>query len=76
MEIRNTIYGLPQARALANKLLKKWIAPAGYYKVPHPPRLWNHVSCPIKFTLVVDDFGVKYAGKNNADHLVAAVKGK
>ena len=33
------------------------------------------MSRPIAFTLVVDDFGVKYVGKNNADHLVAVLKG-
>ena len=76
MEIRKAIYGLPQAGALANKLLKKRLAPAGYYEMPHTPGLWKHVSRPIAFTLVVDDFGVKYVSKKNADHLVTALKGK
>ena len=31
VEIRKAIYGLPQAGVLANKLLKKRFAPAGYY---------------------------------------------
>ena len=30
----------------------------------------------IAFTLVVDDFGLKYFNRNNADHPVAALKGK
>ena len=76
MEIRKAIYGLPQAGVLANKLLKKRLAPAGYYEMPHTPGMWKHVSSPIAFTLVVDDFGVKYVNKKNADHLVAALKGK
>ena len=38
--------------------------------------MWKHMSRPIAFTLVVDDFGVKYVGKKNADHLVATLKGK
>ena len=59
MEIREAIYGLPQAGFLANKLLKKRLAPAGYYEMPHTPGLWKHVYRPIAFTLVVDDFGVK-----------------
>ena len=29
---------------------------------------------PIQFTLVVDDFGVKYIGKENAMHLINALK--
>ena len=31
LEIRRAIYGLPMAGALANKLLKERLAPAGYY---------------------------------------------
>ena len=76
MEIRKSIYGLPQAGVLANKLLKKRLAPSGYYNMPHTPGLWKHVSRPIAFTLVVDDFGAKYVGKKNADHLIAALKRK
>ena len=75
MEFRKAIYGIPQAGVLANKLLKKQLAPAGYYEIPHTPGLWKHVSRPIAFTLVVDEFCVKYVGKKNADHLVASLKG-
>ena len=64
------IYGLPQVGALANEQLHKKLAPAGYYKVVHTPRLWKHVTQPVQFSLVVDDFGVKYVGKENVDHLV------
>ena len=28
---------------------------------------------PVQFTLTVDDFGVKYVGKHNAQHLIAAL---
>ena len=59
MEIIKAIYGLPQAVFLANKLLKKRLAPSVYYEMPHTPGLWKHVYRPIAFTLVVDDFGVK-----------------
>ena len=74
VEIRKAIYGLPQAGALANKLLKKRLAPAGYYEVPHTPGLWKHIHRPVAFSLVVDDFGVKYVGKAHADHLIRALK--
>jgi len=70
LEIRKAIYGLPQAGILANKLLRKRLAPHGYYEVAHTPGLWRHVTRPIEFTLVVDDFGVKYVGKQHADHLL------
>ena len=42
--------------------------------MPHTPGLWKHVSRPISFTLVVDDFGVKYVGKQHAIHLTNALK--
>jgi hypothetical protein len=74
VEIRKAIYGLPQAGILANQLLRKRLAPAGYYEVAHTPGLWRHVSRPIQFSLVVDDFGVKYVGKEHADHLIKTLR--
>jgi hypothetical protein len=44
MEIRKGMYGLPQAGILANKLLKLGLAHHGYFKQPHTPGLWKHVS--------------------------------
>ena len=40
----------------------------------HTPGLWRHVTRPVQFTLVVDDFGVKYVGKEHAVHLIKAIK--
>ena len=74
LEIRRAIYGLPQAGILANKLLRERLEPEGYYEVTHTPGLWKHVSRPVQFSLVVDDFGVKYVGKKHADHLLAAIE--
>ena len=68
------MYGLPQAGMLANKLLKKRLAPLGYYKVPHTPGLWRHQFRPVMFTLVVDDLGVKYVGREHAEHLMNAIE--
>ena len=70
LEIQKAIYGLPQAGILANKLLRKRLAPHGYFEVAHTPGLWKHITRPIEFSLVVDDFGVKYVGKEHADHLL------
>jgi hypothetical protein len=70
LEIRKGMYGLPQAGILANKLLVKRLAPFGYYPVTHIPGLWRHKHRPVLFSLVVDDFGVKYVGKEHAQHLI------
>ena len=40
----------------------------------HTPALCTHVTLPITFTLVVDDFGVKYTGKHTALHLLSTLK--
>jgi hypothetical protein len=54
------MYGLPQAGLLANELLEKRLNGHGYRQSKLVPGLWKHDWCPIQFTLVVDDFGVKY----------------
>ena len=46
------------------------MAPHGYFEVKHTPGLWKHISCPLQFTLVVDDFGVKYTRRKDAEHLL------
>ena len=38
------------------------------------PGLFKHENRPVWFTLTVDDFGVKYIVKHNADHLMNALK--
>jgi hypothetical protein len=69
IEIRKGMYGLKQAGLLANQLLQTHLAPFGYYPAWHTPGLWLHKTRPISFTLVVDDFAVKYVGKQHAEHL-------
>ena len=76
LEIRKAIYGLPQAGILANKQLRKKPAKHGYFEVNHTPGLWRHVTRPVQFSLVVDDFGVKYAGHENVQHLINAIQTK
>ena len=76
MQIEKKMYGHPQAGILAKKLLRKKLAPHGYYEMPHTPGLWKHVSRPIPFTLIVDNFGVKYVGKQYAVNLTNALKTK
>ena len=74
MEIQRGLYGLPQSGILANKILRERLKPHGYYKLPHTPGLWKHVTLPVQFTMVVDNFGVKYTGKENIQHLINALK--
>jgi hypothetical protein len=68
IEIRKGMYGLKQAGLLANQLLQR-LSPFGYYPARLTPGLWLHNTWPISFTLVVNDFAVKYVGKQHAEHL-------
>jgi hypothetical protein len=73
MEIRKGMYGLKQAGLLANQLLQKRLKPFGYYPARHTPGLWLHNTKPTAFSLVVDDFAVKYITKSDANHLCDAL---
>jgi hypothetical protein len=68
------MYGLPQAGLLANELLEKRLNEHGYFQSKLVPGLWSHQWRPIQFTLVVDDFGCKYVGKEHALHLQSVLK--
>ncbi|KAL7543533.1 hypothetical protein ACHAWF_007410 [Thalassiosira exigua] len=68
------MYGPSQAGALANKALRKYLAPFGYYECAHTPGLWCHATRPIQFTLVIDDFGVKFKGKEHVYHLIQCLQ--
>jgi hypothetical protein len=69
IEIRKGMYGLKQAVLLANQLLQTRLAPFGYYPARHTPGLWLHKTRTITFSLILDDFAIKYVGKQHADHL-------
>jgi hypothetical protein len=74
LEVQNRMYGLLQAGILANKLLTEQLATKGYMPCHHTPGLWKHKWQPVWFSLVVDDFGVKYIGKQHTIHLVDILK--
>jgi hypothetical protein len=74
LEMRRAVWGLPQAGILANKLLRKRLAPHGYYECKQMQGLWKHTSRPILFTLVVDDFSEKYTNQGDVDHLIGSLK--
>jgi hypothetical protein len=71
--IRKGMYGLKQAGLPANQLLQSRLAPFGYYLARHTPGLWLHKTRPLIFSLIVDNFAVKYVAKQHADHLINAL---
>ena len=56
--------------SLPNNQLIHFLSSYGYAPVRHTPGLWCHTWHTLSFCLVVDDFGVKYIGKEHADHLI------
>ncbi len=76
LKMRRAVWGLPQAGILANKLLRKRLLPHRYYECANTPSPWKHKMQPIFFTFVVDDFGVKYVGREHVEHLIACIKDK
>jgi hypothetical protein len=65
---------MPQAGILAQDLLEKQLNKHGYSQSKTVQGLWTHKTRPILFTLIVDDFGVKYVGKEHAMHLLSILK--
>ncbi len=74
LEIQQAVWGLPLAGILTNKWLRCKLVPFGYYKSTYTLGLWWHKTQSIMFTLVVDNFGVKYDNKSDVDHLIATIK--
>ena len=72
--ITKGMHGLPHAGLLVNVKLTKHLAKYGSHPTKYTPRLWTHESRPIAFTLIVDDFLIKYSTKADADHLLSASK--
>jgi hypothetical protein len=67
------MYGLLQSGLLANELLEKQLNEHGYRQSKLVPGLRKHDTWPIQFTLVVDNFGVKYISEEHANHLKQAL---
>eukprot|EP00536_Pseudo-nitzschia_multiseries_P000416 jgi/Psemu1/915/gm1.915_g len=74
--IKKAWYGLKQSGKIAHDDLVAHLQLYGYRKAPHTEGLFLHDERDISFTLVVDDFGIKYTLQEDVDHLVEAVGAK
>jgi hypothetical protein len=73
-KIRQGMYWLPQVMIIAQELLTKRLMEHGYNQSKTMPGLWTHEWCPITFSLIVDNFGVKYIGEEHVQHLLQTVQ--
>ena len=76
VEIMGAMYGLKQSGKIANDNLIQYLKELGYYPSRKKQGLWLQKIRKISFTLVVDDLGVKYIYKVDADHLFSAIEAK
>ena len=74
IRISKGMYGLRNAAILAYNNLRSKLLPFGYVPVEGTVGLWKHNTRRIKFCLCVDDFGIQYNTKEDADHLLNAIK--
>lgn len=68
------LYGLPHAGRIAQQRLHSHLAAHGYHQCAHTPCLYHHSTNSIFFSLVVDDFGVKFHNKADVDHLITTLQ--
>ena len=73
IEIRRGMYGLPQSGILSQQLLEKRLNKKDYSQDKLVTGICTHSWLPVTFTLCVDDFGVKYVGKQHVDHLMTVL---
>ena len=69
VEIRKGMYGLPQVGLITQERLSIHLDASGYIPSRHTPGLYTHITRITTFTLVVDDFGIKYHHKHDTLHL-------
>ena len=70
------MYGLPQSGQLVYIAPIKHLQLDGYTRAGFTPGLFKHATRDNFFSLVIDDFGVKYTAKNDALHLIYTLNEK
>ncbi len=73
-KITRGMYGLPQSGIIAQELLEKQLAEYGYHQSKIINGFWKHKTRPTCFTLIVNNFAVKYVNNEDEEHLTNAIK--
>jgi hypothetical protein len=73
-KVQHGMYGLPQAGIIAQELLTRCLCKAGYRQSKITPGYWHHDWHPISFTLVINNFGLKYINKDDVKHFMSVPK--
>ncbi len=73
-EIRKGMYSLPQVLLIAQELLEQQLSKVGYSQSKIIPGLWTHERRQTCFTLVVNNFAIKFRKMEDAQHLIQDLK--
>ena len=76
VRIKKGMYGLVQSGISTHYAIKEHLNPYGYATENIIQYLWTHTAKDINFTLLVDDFGIEYTHKKDADHLILSLQAK
>ena len=68
-EVIGALYGMKQSGYIANKELVTYLEENGYMQSKTTPCLFKHITDDIDFTLITDDFLIRYSDKKQADKL-------
>ncbi len=68
------MYVLSHIGIITQKLLEEQLAKHRYHQSNKTPGFWKHDWRPISFSLIVENFGIKYMGKEHIDHLIKILK--
>ena len=75
-EIRKVLYGLREAGFITNVELKRILELEGYIPSKFTTGLFTHKTREIASSLVVDDFGMRYKKREDAEHLLTTIQGR
>lgn len=75
-EVRRGVCGLIHDGTVAYKDLVEYLVSQGFYPSKYTPRLWFDKKSKPNFTLIVNDFGVKYCNQQSSEILINVLSKK
>ena len=75
-KINKAWYGLKQSGKIAHNNLVKHLNKYDYVQAEHIDGVFVHKLWDISFTLVVDNFGIKYTNKDDGNYLISIMRSK
>ena len=69
IKVIDGMYGLPQAGSLGHVFLEDHLNKEEYFQGKMVPGFWKYSTWLMQFTLVVDDFVIKFISNKDLDHL-------